>query len=183
MWPQTTLTSGKSNHFKGLKSHCALFSEYILVIPTKLGRDIGRCKGHIFCEFDPKWPWHRYWGPTWSVGPICVWLLWSRRRRIQNVYGNRCPRPSAFNFAENPMIFRAHIIRVVPECSKKIGPSCARFCEMASILNKKNHTFALFSFTVLGIRAKLGRVIGSGNWHLIRNLTSNDLDLGKWRPF
>ena len=31
---------GNSGHFKGLNHICALFAKFIVVIPTKLGRDI-----------------------------------------------------------------------------------------------------------------------------------------------
>ena len=124
--------------------------------------------------------------PMWSVGPICVWLVWSRccRRssRIQNVLSNICTGPSALNFAEISMIFCTQISLVIPECSAKFGPNCSKFHKMDAILNRKNpllhfspNLFWLFQWnlvgTLLGFRCTLSA-----------NLTWNDLDLWKW-PF
>ena len=82
-------------------------------------------------------------GPTWSVGPICVWLVWSCRliSRIQNVLPNLCKIDCARSRTEIPVIFCTHISWVFPECSVKFGPNCLRFCEMAAILIRKNHIF------------------------------------------
>ena len=56
--------------------------------------------------------------------------------------------------------------------------------EMAAILGVGNHIFALFSKFILAIPMKLGGDIAIGiRGTLSANLTSNDLEFGKWQPF
>ena len=59
---------------------------------------------------------------------------------------------------------------------------------MIKLESKKNHfsLFALFSKSILvnkTCKLKLGRDIAWGEGTLSAILTSNDFDLGKWRPF
>ena len=54
---------------------------------------------------------------------LCVWWVWSRRWRIQNVLWNLCLEPSSRNFAGIPMIFCTRRSLVVPECSAKFRPN------------------------------------------------------------
>ena len=69
---------------------------------------------------------------------------------------------------------------MVLESSAKFGLKCSGFREIEAILNPKNHTFALISQSILVIPTKLDGDIARGKGTLSVNLTSNDLDLGKW---
>ena len=63
------------------------------------------------------------------------------------MHGDLCTAPSLLNFAKIPMIFCTHVSCVVPECSAKNAQDSAK-CVVA-ILRQKNHTFALFSQSIL----------------------------------
>ena len=47
---------------------------------------------------------------------------------------------------------------------------------------KKNHIFAPFSKSVLVMRIKRGRDIAMSKSTMSRNMASNNIDPGKWRP-
>ena len=117
-------------------------------------------------------------GPTWSVGPIWVWLVCCSSSRIQNVFSNLCSGPSALNFAEIPMIFCRHISWAVPECSAKFGLNCWRFqCA-------KNDIFAHFSNSILAIPMIIHRDIAGGKGHLVYEFDiKGSWPRGKWWPF
>ena len=81
---------------------------------------------------------------------------------------------------QSPLAAILMIFWVVLECSAKFGPNCQRFHEMTAILNKRI-TYLHFSpslfclFQLYLVRTLLGVEVA--------NLTSNDFDLGKLRPF
>ena len=60
--PSTSTVRNKALQSIGLiaqdptKWHFGLFSKSISVIPTKIGRDIAWCKGHLVREYDLKLP-------------------------------------------------------------------------------------------------------------------------------
>ena len=120
------------------------------------------------------------------VGPVCFWLVWSRRCCLTG--SKMCTEifvsdiaPSIF--AEIPMIFCTHVYWVVPECSAKFGPKCSRFHEMAAIIYKKITLLHFFlSPYQLFQRNLIGTLLGLKGT-LCANLTLHDLDLGKWQPF
>ena len=58
------------------------------------------------------------------------------------------------------------LIRVL-ECRAKFVRICLRFCEMAAMLNLKNHIFGLSSQFSLFILTKLSREIAEGKGHLV----------------
>ena len=51
------------------------------------------------------------------------------------------------------------------------------------MINIEYHSFALFSKSILVIPTKPGRDIAWAKSTFSRNMTSNGLDLGKWRLF
>ena len=85
----------------------------------------------------------------------------------QNVYGDFVPDLDP-QFCRDPNDILTRVSLVAPECSVKCGPNCSRFHEMAAILNRKNHIFALFYESVLVILTKHGRDIVRCTSHLVR---------------
>ena len=102
-----------------------------------------------------------------KCGTYMCLIGWNRCHscsRIKNVLSNLFPdlAPSTL---QRCWWYFAHS-RVVQECCVKYGSNCSRFCEMAAILNRKDHIFALFSQSNLVIPTKLGRNITWGKGHL-----------------
>ena len=94
-----------------------------------------------------------------------------------------CSEPSALSFAEIPIIFCRHVFWVDLGCSAKSGPSCLRFQEMAAILNRKNHIFHFSPNLFWLVQQNLVGTLLGVRGTLSANLTLNNLDLKKSRPF
>ena len=106
----------------------------------------------------------------------------TKRRRIQIVCSNHCAGSSLLIFTKIPMIFCRHSSGGPGLHCKIFGliaQGCVRwwpFWIKKTLLHFYPNLFCLFQWklsrTLLGLRGTLSR-----------NMTSNDLKLGKWQPF
>ena len=126
----------------------------------KLGRDISRGKRHLVCVFDPKrsWPWE---------------MVASFRVR-NHIFAL---------FSKSILVISTTLSRVIVRGKGRIWPQMALISENGSHFKSLKSHFCTYLQLYLTIPVKLGRDIARCKCALSANLTSNDLYLGKWRPF
>ena len=66
---------------------------------------------------------------------------------------------------------------------QNLGPNAQDFAKWWQFYAEKNHTFALFSKSILVTPTEVGRDIARSKGHLVCKFDLLDLDFGKWRLF
>ena len=107
---------------------------------------------------------------------VCEQCEWSQgcSDRVQNVCSYLCLDLVSSSLQRGQLYFA---------CTH-LGWWGSRFHKMAAILNRKQITFLYFSLNLFWLFQRNTAATLLGIWRILAgNMTWNDLDLGKWRPF